>query len=86
MERPSCVVSDEWRKAVISSVRAWLGQALTNEDAVVRQLHFLSQLLLFSYCPIVQLLLFYSFEYKLKYIYCCVFKFLILIYVCLYFN
>ena len=31
----------EWRKALISSVRAWLGQALTNEDAAFRQLRFL---------------------------------------------
>jgi hypothetical protein len=31
----------EWRKALISSVRAWLGQALTNEDAAFRPLHFL---------------------------------------------
>ena len=42
----------EWRKALISSVRAWLGQALTIEDAVVSRSAFpITELLLFLYCP-----------------------------------
>jgi hypothetical protein len=42
----------EWRKALISSVRAWLGQVLTIEDAVVSPTALpIAELLLFPYCP-----------------------------------